>query len=52
MTPSAPQLFAGTDDEDGDEDDGSRFAVRPEFEGLAGHKVGEAELSVFANEVK
>lgn len=38
---SVPQLFSGSDDEeDGDEEkDGSRFDIRPQFEGRAGQKV-------------
>lgn len=52
MKPSAPQLFAGSDDEDSDKDDGNRFDIRPQFEGLAGHKVRGVELSVFASKIK
>lgn len=48
VKPSAPQLFAGTDEEE-DEDDGGRFAVKPQFEGLAGQKVGKVDLSLFAS---
>ena len=39
---SGPQLFDGSDDDEegGDEEqDGSRFDIRPEFEGRAGQKV-------------
>lgn len=34
---SGPQLFGGSDDED--EEDGSRFDIKPQFEGQAGQKV-------------
>lgn len=39
--PSAPQLFGGCEDEeDGDEEEeSSRFDIRPQFEGRAGQKV-------------
>lgn len=37
---SAPQLFTGSEDEEeGNEEDGSRFDIRPQFEGRAGQKV-------------
>lgn len=40
VKPSAPQLFSGSgDEEDGDEEDASRFDIRPQFEGRAGQKV-------------
>lgn len=41
MKSSVPQLFNGSEDEeDGDEEeDGSRFDIRPQFEGRAGLKV-------------
>ncbi|KAM4740986.1 nucleolar protein 8 isoform 2-T2 [Anableps anableps] len=41
LKPSGPQLFADSDDEEeGDEEeDGSRFDIRPEFEGPAGQKL-------------
>lgn len=49
MVPRPPaQLFAATDDEDGD-DDGGRFDVRPQFEGPAGLKVSQGRPS-FARE--
>lgn len=51
MKPSAPQLFADIDDEDSDEDDG-RFDIRPQFEGRAGQKVRNVQLSVSANQIK
>ncbi|XP_029287298.1 LOW QUALITY PROTEIN: nucleolar protein 8 [Cottoperca gobio] len=43
--PSGPQLFGGSEDEeDADEEkDGSRFDVRPEFEGRSGHKLMELQ---------
>ncbi|XP_005917854.1 nucleolar protein 8 [Haplochromis burtoni] len=34
---SGPQLFGGSDDED--EEDGSRFDIKPQFEGQAGQKL-------------
>lgn len=34
---SGPQLFGGSDNED--EEDGSRFDIKPQFEGQAGQKV-------------
>jgi len=39
--PSGSQLFGGSEEEeDGDEEeDGSRFDIRPQFEGRAGQKV-------------
>ncbi|XP_013870757.1 nucleolar protein 8 [Austrofundulus limnaeus] len=42
LKPSAPRLFADSEDEEeeGDEEeDGSRFNIRPEFEGRAGQKL-------------
>lgn len=37
---SGPQLFSGSgDEEDGDEEDDSRFKIRPQFEGRAGQRV-------------
>ncbi|MED6274740.1 hypothetical protein CHARACLAT_019431 [Characodon lateralis] len=40
LKPSGPQLFAASEDEEGDEEeDGSRFDIRPEFEGRAGQKL-------------
>ncbi|XP_031708998.1 nucleolar protein 8 isoform X2 [Anarrhichthys ocellatus] len=41
VKPSVPQLFGGSEDEeDGDEEeDGSRFDVRPQFEGRVGQKL-------------
>lgn len=48
LKPSGPQLFDGSEDEeeDGDEEeeDGSRFDIRPEFEGPAGQKVRSVEM--------
>ncbi|XP_054906348.1 nucleolar protein 8 [Poeciliopsis prolifica] len=43
--PSAPRLFADSDDdEEGDEEEhGSRFDIRPEFEGPAGQKLMELQ---------
>ncbi|XP_068578145.1 nucleolar protein 8 isoform X2 [Cebidichthys violaceus] len=43
--PSVPQLFGGSEDEeDGDEEeDGSRFDVRPQFEGRGGQKLMELQ---------
>lgn len=47
---SAPRLFDGSEDEqDGDEEDGSRFDIRPQFEGRAGQKVScRARLHLFS----
>ncbi len=41
LKPPAPQLFSGSEDEEGadEEEDGSRFDIRPQFEGRAGQKV-------------
>lgn len=50
LKPSGPQLFADSEDDEegGEEEDGSRFDIRPEFEGPAGQKVwlscGDHEL--------
>ncbi|XP_037346723.2 nucleolar protein 8 isoform X2 [Pungitius pungitius] len=43
--PSVPQLFAGSeDDEEGDdEEDGSRFDIKPQFEGHVGQKLMELQ---------
>ncbi|KAM9799556.1 nucleolar protein 8 isoform 2-T4 [Syngnathus typhle] len=35
---SAPRLFDSSEDEEGGEEDGGRFHIRPQFEGLAGKK--------------
>lgn len=43
---SAPQLFTGSEDEEeGNEEDGSRFDIRPQFEGRAGQKVRRSRLT-------
>lgn len=51
LKPSVPQLFSSSEDEeDGDEEeDGSRFDIRPQFEGPAGQKVrkGISHLAAF-----
>ncbi|XP_043978379.1 nucleolar protein 8 isoform X2 [Gambusia affinis] len=41
LKPSGPQLFADSEDDEegGEEEDGSRFDIRPEFEGPAGQKL-------------
>lgn len=41
LKPSGPQLFSGSDDEEDadEEEDGSRFDIRPQFEGRSGQKV-------------
>lgn len=39
VKPSVPQLFGDIDDEDSDKDDGTRFNIRPQFEGPKGQKV-------------
>lgn len=50
VKPSAPQLFEGMEDEDSDDyDDDTRFNIRPQFEGEAGHKVRKPSFFVFAN---
>lgn len=36
---SGHQLFHGSDDDDAEEEDGSRFDIKPQFEGRAGKKV-------------
>lgn len=48
LKPSVPQLFSGSgDEEDGDEEeDGSRFDIRPQFEGRAGQKVRKGAHTV------
>lgn len=43
VKPSAPQLFEGMEDSD-DCDDDTRFKLRPQFEGEAGHKVRKPSL--------
>lgn len=37
--PSVPQLFAGDEEEGDEEEDGSRFDIKPQFEGRVGQKV-------------
>lgn len=45
VKPSAPRLFEGMEDEDSDDyDDDTRFNIRPQFEGEAGHKVRKPSL--------
>eukprot|EP00066_Takifugu_rubripes_P022601 XP_011611867.1 PREDICTED: nucleolar protein 8 [Takifugu rubripes] len=41
VKPSAPQLFEGMEDEDSGDD--TRFNIRPQFEGEAGHKLMELQ---------
>lgn len=36
---SGPQLFNGSEDEGDEDEDDSRFNIRPQFEGRAGQKV-------------
>uniref|UniRef100_A0A3B5MS26 Nucleolar protein 8 n=1 Tax=Xiphophorus couchianus TaxID=32473 RepID=A0A3B5MS26_9TELE len=45
LKPSGPQLFADSEDDEegGEEEDGSRFDIRPEFEGPAGQKLMELQ---------
>ncbi|XP_070701748.1 nucleolar protein 8 isoform X2 [Pempheris klunzingeri] len=51
VKPSVPQLFGGSEDEgDGDEEDGSRFDIRPQFEGRAGEKLMELQSRFGADE--
>ncbi|KAL7408098.1 hypothetical protein ABVT39_018246 [Epinephelus coioides] len=45
LKPSGPQLFSGSDDEEDadEEEDGSRFDIRPQFEGRSGQKLMELQ---------
>ncbi|XP_019952192.2 nucleolar protein 8 isoform X2 [Paralichthys olivaceus] len=47
-----PRLFGGSDDEDGgdEEEDGSRFDIRPQFEGRAGQKLMQLQSHFGADE--
>lgn len=48
VKPSAPQLFEGMQDEDSDDyDEDTRFNIRPQFEGEAGHKVKKTKFILF-----
>nr|XP_019952192.1 PREDICTED: nucleolar protein 8 isoform X2 [Paralichthys olivaceus] len=49
---SGPRLFGGSDDEDGgdEEEDGSRFDIRPQFEGRAGQKLMQLQSHFGADE--
>ncbi|XP_068171299.1 nucleolar protein 8 [Antennarius striatus] len=49
---SAPQLFNGSEDEEDsdEEEDGSRFDIRPQFEGPAGQKLIELQSRFGADE--
>ncbi|XP_040060662.2 nucleolar protein 8 isoform X2 [Gasterosteus aculeatus] len=41
--PSVPQLFAGDEEEGDEEEDGSRFDIKPQFEGRVGQKLMELQ---------
>ncbi|TDH13628.1 hypothetical protein EPR50_G00035220 [Perca flavescens] len=45
LNPSGPQLFGGSENEEDadEEEDGSRFDIRPQFEGKAGQKLMELQ---------
>ncbi|XP_078105323.1 nucleolar protein 8 isoform X2 [Sander vitreus] len=45
LKPSGPQLFGGSENEEDadEEEDGSRFDIRPQFEGQAGQKLMELQ---------
>lgn len=52
MQQSGPQLFSGSEDEeDRNEENDSRFNIRPQFEGPAGQKVRKKLINAINHDI-